>query len=186
MFRRIHVLLLTPALLFAQGAPDRPVPESVLFQFFFLRYSASDAAARAKGKSDSPAKRALKDSAGLTDTEISLVKEIAASCTDLYNAKSRTGGAEVLQLRAQNASATPTPAIAARIDTLERERTKIITDCQDSLRRGMGAARYARFEAYVRQTEGPKVRYVDPSQFNSTVTPPQRPASANDLKGGLQ
>ncbi len=79
--RAFPVLFLAPALLLGQSRPsERPVTDEVRFLFFFLRVSASESAAKAKGKSDSPSKQALKNKVGLTDTEISLVNEVALSC----------------------------------------------------------------------------------------------------------
>ena len=91
--RRLQVLLVIPALLLAQGVtPKKSIPDNIVFHFFFLRFAASESAAKAKGKSESTAKRALKDKAGLTDVEISLLKEVALSCNDAYDAKTRSGG----------------------------------------------------------------------------------------------
>ena len=48
------------------------------------------------------------------------MKEVALSCNDAYNAKTRSGGAEVRQLASQNQQkATPPAAVSARIDALE-------------------------------------------------------------------
>jgi hypothetical protein len=192
VFRKLLVPLLAPALLLAQGRSEkRIVPDDIIFQFFFHRFSASESTAKAKGGSESSAKRSLKDKAGLTDTEISLVKEVALSCTDAYDAKSRSGHAEVRQLASRNTQkAAPGPAVAARIEALERERAQMVIACQDSLKRGMGATRYAKLETYVR-AQGAAIRYIDPSSPDESgaPTPPPPgliPTGRGPGQGGVQ
>lgn len=173
--RRLSVLLFIPALLLAQSRPSvRPVTEEVQFLFFFLRLGSDESRANAEGASDSRTKRALKDTVRLTDTEISLVREVALSCKASYDAKTRSGGTEVRQLAAQNSRNAPPPDVSARIDALERERTKVITDCLDSLKRGMGAARYGKLENYVR-AKGAAIRYVNPSELDPNARTTQPP-----------
>lgn len=192
--RTFSALLIVPALLLGQATPPaRFVPEDVLFNFFFRHVSSSESLAKSKGKSDSTSKLTLKAEVGLTDTEFSLLKEVALSCNDSFDAKSRAGAAEVRQLAAQNPQkVAPPPAVTARIDALERERAKVITDCQDSLRRGMGEARYAQLRNYVRQSEGATARYVDPAKLgpNSKNVPPPilipTPTGGDPRQGGLQ
>ncbi len=189
--RTLHVLLFAPALLLGQGAlQTKSVPEDVLFNFFFRHISSSESQAKSKGKSDSSVKQTLKKSVGLTDTEFSLLKEVALSCNDAFDAKSRAGNAEVRQLAGQKAQkSAPPPAVAVRIEALERERTKVITDCQDSLKRGMGAARYAQLYNYVPKSEGATARYIDPAKpdLNAKgVPPPTFIPAPYPVPGGLK
>lgn len=190
--RSLPILLLAPALL-AQAPPPRdPVPDDILFHFFFLRLAAGESNARAQGKGDSLIKRALFDKARLTSTEFSLLKEVAVSCNDAYDAKTRSGFAEVLELAAQKpAQGAPPPQAIARIEALERDRAQVIHGCLDSLRRGMGPAGFAKLEAHVRQVEGPRVRYLDgvPGPDARPVPVPQitpTPTGGDPRQGGLQ
>ncbi len=79
--------------------------------------------------------------------------------------------------------------MAARINALEQERTKVISDCMDSLKRGMGAARYAKLENYAR-AQGAAIRFVDPSKPDvSGKTPPPPnliPTGSDPRQGGLK
>jgi hypothetical protein len=132
----------------------------------------------------------LKNKVGLTDTEISLVNEVALSCKGHYDAKTFNGAAEVRQLAAQNPQRSlPSAAVAARINALELERTKLLSDCMDSLKRGMGAARYAKLQDYAR-AQGTAIRFVDPStpDVNGKPTPPPDliPRGNGPSQGGLK
>ncbi len=189
--KKLSILLSLPALLLGQATPNRPVPDDVLFHFFFLRVSSSAAEAIARGSSESVAKRTLKAKAGLTDAEVSLVNAAALSCNDAYESKTRSGSEEVRQLAAQNLqNSTPSAAVAARINALERERAQVVTDCLDSLKRSMGTARFTKMETYVRQTSS--VRYVDPTKPDPSlrnIPPPAiKPASPGDdpQQGGVK
>lgn len=164
--RWIGSLLLFPSLLLGQGASDSSVPDDILFRFFFLRISSMAASARAKGVAPSAVERAMKDREGFTTAEISRVHEIALSCNQAYDAKTRSGSEEVRRLAALNPDRTePQPGVVARIDALERERAQVIRDCLDILSRSMGAVRYAKLNAYVRQES--TVRYADPAKLKS-------------------
>ena len=174
--RVLPALLIVPALLLGQSRPSGPIPDEIRFLFFFLHLSTSET--QAKGV-PSPARRALQATVGLTDTEFSLLREVALSCKDSYDAKTRTGGDEVRALAAQNPRGkAPPAAVAARIDALERERNSVITGCMNSLKRGINAARYAQLENYVR-VQGANIRYVDPSNPG-----PQRPLPPNLIPSG--
>jgi len=168
-------MLLLPALLLGQSRPsDRPITDEIKFIVFFTRLATREVAAKAQG-GESMTKRALKDTVGLTDTEFSLVLEVALSCNDAYNAKTRSGMVEVQGLRSQYPQGAVMPAaVAARIDQLERERTKVVSDCIGSLRRGMGAAHYANLENYVRD-QGAAIRYIDPAKPDPNPKIPSPP-----------
>lgn len=156
-----------PAPVAAKTLSPNPIPDSVLFHFFFLHVASVEKAAnslKAQGKDDTIARGYFKSRAGLTDVETSLLKELAASCNADFATQSQAAVAQVNQLRAQygQPSSFP-PAGLQRIKDLDAQRNGVITDCQQRLQTGMGAARYQRLYAFVRQTESPAVKRTAPA-----------------------
>jgi len=138
------------------------IPDSVLFHFFFLHVASAENVAntlKAQGKDDATARGYFKNRASLTPAETSLLKEIAGSCNADYATQSQAAVAEVKQLRSQYGQASNfPPASAQRVKDLESQRTGVITDCQQRLRTGMGAARYQLLYNFVRKTESPAIK----------------------------
>jgi hypothetical protein len=160
---------LVPTLLFGQAAnASKPVPDDIIISFFFRRYTAESAAP--KQPVEAPIQHALRSDIGLTNQELSLLKEVIVSCNDAYARKTESGSAEVVALAAQYPrGAAPPAAVAARIDQLERERAKVILDCMDSLKRGINPSRYANLENYIR-AQGAGIRYVAPPKLGPGQT----------------
>ena len=156
--------------LFAQSTPAVPkIPDSVLFQFFFLHLSRVERAAdalKAQGKRDQPMRNLLKNQTQLTDLEFAFVLSAAMSCTDAYATQSKANRAVVQQLKQQypvkpqqipNAATVPAPALQQLME-LEARRKKIITDCISNIQAQMGPNRFQILCNYVLGAEVAKFR----------------------------
>jgi hypothetical protein len=165
--RNSALLLFVPTLVLSQRPqPGGAIPDDIQFVSFFMSLSLGESVARSAGQRDSAIKQTLKDKAGLTDAQFSLLHETALSCIDAYNEKTRAGFNELREFAPPANPGDPPPlAVVATINALERERAKVITDCMDRLKRGMGEEPFAKLQTYVRSTKGQSMRRIDPPRI---------------------
>lgn len=158
-------------------AAEAGLSDYLLFHFFFEHVVAVEAAAdrlRAAGKSSSSAaaRSHFKNIAKLTETEASLMKEIAQNCHDDYAAANKSLAASVKSIGAQYPPGTPKPAAATQqLADLENQREQVVTGYMQRLQSGMGAARFQKFYSFVLNTEAPRIHH------RTLPAPPPRPAA---------
>lgn len=163
--RCVNVCILALCLFPAAGAQDvpkggaaGPLPDAVLFRFFFRSVEAREAAA-AKNPNIPP--RQFQQSMGLNDVEMSAVKEIAAGCNDQQKRFSEQAFPQAQALRAQSKLGPAAKADASRQRAeLTAAYDKQIRDCVAQLRNAMGPQRFQRLATWVKLAIGPRIKPV--------------------------
>lgn len=145
-----------------KGGPQPPIPETVLFRFFFIRVNFLESSAdrlAAAGKDSRGPRSEIKNSMRLTDSEESLLKEIASTCTDQDRdfLEQNTNQAKALRQQSQRGGAERVAADQAR-EQLESSRDTLMKDCIGRLRNGIGPSRFERLVTLVRASEGPRIK----------------------------
>ncbi|MEP7352137.1 MAG: hypothetical protein ABI824_02795 [Acidobacteriota bacterium] len=160
--------------------PKPPIPDTVLFQLYFLQVDAMKSMSDKMGAAGKGVSRArISKMTRTNDTEASLIEETATSCTaqlnSLANATADQRTALIKQFKQGDAAAA---ADANRQGTqLDADRDKLLTGCMQSLQKGLGDARYQQVKTAVYFSLGPAITVQPPktdSGATATTTAPSR------------
>ena len=171
MIRNVSSLvpIIIGASLLAQGPPGESpleIPDHIIFRFFFLRVQQMDVIAdrfKSQGKDDSAPRSEIRRTAGLTEAEASLLKEIARSAADDLAAFDRDVAIPTIRserAKLEQAEKQPSGVLATSLDD---QRARVTMNYVDRLRTAMGPARFQQFYEWVKKTETPNIRWLDPN-----------------------
>jgi hypothetical protein len=124
-----------------------PVPDHVLYEFFFRRVAGYEDLARkweAEGKSGAPARNKLQEKAKLAAWEANLIETVAAEFRERIDALRAEAGVTAKQ----SAGSLST----AQISELNAQRLQLVESYISRLRDPLGAARFQYVDAFVRAT----------------------------------
>ena len=177
----------------ASGPVGAPV--YVLYRLFFRHLAALDAQAAkldAAGQSGGDDLRSsYQKSLLLTDAQIALLKQNAASCNaslDQQHASAlptiTAGKAALANLPPGTPPSPPSPSLLATLATLEQARTDISNGCIASLHAALGDRTFANIDVFIRTKFAQKVSSVPPAGAPFGKTPPVRIGSTLAAGGG--
>jgi hypothetical protein len=108
---------------------------------------------RAKGVKDTSFTQEHQRKSGLSSTEMSLVKEVAGSCMDAFEAKARSQEATNLAVAENRRIATKasrSDAEKQKLEAMQKQLQDIMDGCAQQLRNGLGEPRYNQLRQYLR------------------------------------
>ena len=156
---------------FGWQADPKPLPpgvtESTVFHVFFLSVAAQEKIAdkqKAAGQRDLPTRGGLRRRAHLTNREDDLVKQVARSCNESYDADAQNGFAQVKQLRQQYPpeAGKPRPVeVEQQLASLQQRREDLVQGCMLDLKRGMGEMRFQILRDYAMRNIGQQIKHSD-------------------------
>ena len=126
-----------------------PVPDAVMFQFFFqhvLALERSADALKAKGREDGGRRSMIRLGAHLTSQEEATVKGFARSCIERWTNETRREAAEAAPLlRGSRGPNDVPPATQSELDALELHRQQVMSACVAELAAKMKPSRFRPF-----------------------------------------